>query len=476
MTLVDALAQVLVVCFTLGSIQCRKVKRLSSALPFAFHHFWYLNGPRGCSNEMQDGFIAGCMRCRAGTWLFCWRYLRAHNADAQNKVHALHARCIRTRSPHWSEAKPLGQQVQSCLNPTTETPRQRHLKENSARQGAKASRRQRPSASRCALRVAGLQHRQSVSSPRRQLYSTRHLVGSGTAGPSPKQALGRPPCAKSSRDPRSIASPEAALEAQCLFLLHRRQQRRRPWSRAFPASNYPRISHDSRCRQASSLQVTVSDHQNKGSCPLRRARTFASLQTRCVSGRACPPSEIFRHRGPWSDASSAACPGRAEPFRWFLCAVVPIRIARPTQKRSPRSSTEDCYKHAGRTRSPERCVCVSRLVVFACALSKTQKKSSARYRNATSLPPASPPKLPLSTQVTSTTGPTTPIALDPEPRPLSEPRTAGLPFRIASRAPFFAGRSYARHRGGAYNPRPARDAGAVPAAASRPRARPGGLR
>lgn len=49
--------------------------------------------------------------------------MRAHNADAQNKVHVLHARC--TRSPHWSEAKPLGQQlsgVQRCLNPTTEPP------------------------------------------------------------------------------------------------------------------------------------------------------------------------------------------------------------------------------------------------------------------------------------------------------------------------------------------------------------------
>ncbi|QYS93185.1 hypothetical protein H0G86_000571 [Trichoderma simmonsii] len=90
--------------------------------------------------------------------------------------------------------------------------------------------------------------------------------------------------------------------------------------------------------------------------------------------------------------------------------------------------------------------------------------------------PARIPQLP--TQVTSPTGdrPNDSIALDPDPRPLSEPRTAGLPFRIASRAPFFAGRSYARHRGGAYNPRPARDAGAVPAAASRPRARSGGLR
>lgn len=141
-------------------------------------------------------------------------------------------------------------------------------------------------------------------------------------GPPPKQTLGRPPCAKSSRGPR-CQRPRGSTRGSVPFLLHRRQQRRRPWSRAFPASNYPRISHDSRCRQASSLQVTVSDHQNKGSCPLRRARTFASLQTRCVSGRACPPPEIFRHRGPWSDASLPPAPVAQNRFAGPLCGGAP---------------------------------------------------------------------------------------------------------------------------------------------------------
>lgn len=53
MTLVDALAQVLAVCFTLGSIQCRKVKRLSSALLFAFHHFDIVTAQKAAVAEIN---------------------------------------------------------------------------------------------------------------------------------------------------------------------------------------------------------------------------------------------------------------------------------------------------------------------------------------------------------------------------------------------------------------------------------------
>ncbi|UKZ74256.1 hypothetical protein TrVFT333_001918 [Trichoderma virens FT-333] len=314
------------------------------------------------------------------------------------------------------EAKPLGQKATGvCFNPTT-APRQRQ--ENSARQGAKASRRQSPAQVgahyyeyvQASVRRPGGSSRQWHSralQPSRKRRWTSASVLKAAEAPIGPNARGQRPSTRRSISPVpvplcSTAANKDAVRGHALFPLPTIPEfLTTPDVGKHPAFKSPsptiRIKALARCA-ARALSLL---------CRLAASR----LWSRVPASRDIPsPSPSPRLSGLTLSDALCRLPRSRRTASLVLCAVVPIRNARPTEKEAQEEEEKT-------TRSTQSEQGPSDRSVFVCPISK-RHIAAARI-----------PQLP--TQVTSSHDrsgqvPTTPSPSIPNLIPFTQGTVAAL--------------------------------------------------